>query len=156
MKYVKNTPYNMIARIVTFKKFFIFTFCTSFILVVIIGIGLFFATKSEDLLQSFIVLFVACLIASLFFGIVGSYLAASKNITYNVEDENLAVNLISKTLNKAGYSDKEEKSGELIFTPQPHIEKFYGKVYIKIHDKTVEVRAPRILVIKYLNRVKVQ
>ena len=140
----------------TFKKFYIFTLYKSLILVVIIGGGLLLANKPKDPFKSFILLFFVCLMVSLIFGGIGSYFAGSKSVHYKVKDETLAVSLISNILNKAGYSNKEEKNGELIFTAQPHIDKYYGKVYLKVFDKIVEVQAPKILFIKYLNRVRVQ
>ena len=77
---------------------------------------------------------------------------------YTSLDRAKTIEMVSNILNKAGYScgDKttDKSSGEFIYTSTSRNTKFYGNVSVFMHKDAIEVKAPRILYLKYLNKMK--
>lgn len=141
-----------------FKKFFLYyiqILGLSFISYILLD---FLFNKSKPHIVELFIIFSIYIIACLAMGWVGSYLSKQQFFIYNIKDGYMTIDMISKTLNKSGYSCDSDKvdpyEGELIYSSTPRIEKFYGKVYVIIYKDTIEVKAPRILFIKYLNKLK--
>jgi len=76
---------------------------------------------------------------------------------YNCLSGSKTIEMISDTLNKAGYcySDNitDKKNGKFIFTSTSRNTKVYGSIRVFICKDAIEVKAPRILCKKYLNKI---
>ncbi len=101
-----------------------------------------------------LILFITCL----GMGGIGSYLAKQESVMYTSLDRDKTIEMVSNILNKAGYScgDRatDKSSGEFIYTSTSRNTKFYGNVSVFMYKDAIEVKAPRILYLKYLNKMK--
>jgi hypothetical protein len=93
-------------------------------------------------------------------GCIGSYLSKQQTVVYNIKNDSIAIDMITKTLNKSGYNCsndiKDHYEGEIVYSSKTQSAGFYGKVFVTTYQDTIEVKAPRILFIKYLNKLKIE
>lgn len=119
---------------------------------------LFIFGKQKSHIIELCIISLILLITCLVMGGIGSYLAKQETVMYNSLDRAKTIEMVSKILNKAGYSCgdniTDKTSGEFIYTSTSRNTKFYGNISVFMHKDAIEVKAPRILYMKYLNKMK--
>lgn len=140
-----------------FKKLSLYYFeilGTIFIFYIIL---VFIFGKQKPHMIELCILSLILMITCLGMGGVGSYLAKQESIMYSCLSGSKTIEMISYTLNKAGYSCSDniidKSSGEFIYTSTSRNTKLYGSIHVFIYKDVIEVKAPRILCKKYLCKI---
>lgn len=131
--------------------------------------------KPKPQLIEVILALLIFLFISLLMGFIVQYLAKPQTTIYQVKDATAMLELIKETLNKSKYvcdssksainigdknagnmNDSDSNDCIIVYSSNPQIEKYYGKVFVKVDKNTIQIKAPRIVYMKYLSFIKIQ
>ena len=132
---------------VTFIKYFTFVFLLSMVLV-LVSVILSVINHSKFSTANIALLITFCIFASITLGLFGTITASEKMISFKVKNKLQAIQLISTSLNKAGYVKELQEDNQLIFNTKPYVEWFYGKVYITTSEETIEIKSSKWIIKK--------
>jgi len=140
---------------VTFIKYFTFVFLLSIVLI-LVSVILCVINRSKFSTANIALLITFGIFASIIFGLLGAITASEKIISFKVKNKLQAIQLISTSLDKAGYKKEFQEDNQLIFNTKPYTEWFYGKVYIKTSDETIEIKSSKWIIKKYLSNLELE